>query len=202
MPRTPRIALIVSSTRDSRWADVPAQWMLKQAQARTDMEVELVDLKDYDVPMFDEPASNLWMPTSDENAVKWQKKLAEFDGYIFSVAEYNHSITGSLKNAIDQAFNEWNRKPMTAIAYGSMGGTRALEHLRNIAVEVHMVPVRGAVHIGGADFFKVHPLGGGAPIEEIEANLLPAAKGALDDLVWWANATLAARDADAAKAAA
>ena len=91
---------------------------------------------------------------------------------------------------------------MTAIAYGSMGGTRALEHLRNIAVETHMVPVRGAVHIGGADFFKVHPLGGGAPIEDIEENILPAATGALDDLVWWTKATLAARDSDEAKAAA
>ena len=202
MPRTPRIALIITSTRDSRWADVPAQWMLKQAQARPDMDVELVDLKDFDLPLFNEAASNLWMPSSDEKAVAWQEKLAEFDGYIFTVAEYNHSITGALKNAFDQAFNEWNRKPMTAIAYGSMGGTRALEHLRNIAVETHMVPVRGAVHIGGADFFKVHPLGGGAPIEDIEENILPAATGALDDLVWWTKATLAARDSDEAKAAA
>lgn len=202
MSRTPRIALIVTSTRDSRWADVPAQWMLTQAQARTDMDVELVDLKDYDVPMFNEPASNLWMPTSDANAVKWQEKLAEFDGFIFAVAEYNHSISGALKNALDQAYKEWVKKPMTAIAYGSMGATRALEHLRNIAVELQMVPVRGAVHIGGADFFKVHPMGGGAPIEEIEENLLPAANNALDDLVWWANATKAAREADEQKAAA
>lgn len=202
MSRNPKIALIITSTRDSRWGEVPAQWMLTQAQARTDLDVELVDLKDFDLPMFNEPASNMWMPTSDEKAVAWQKKMAEFDGFIFAVAEYNHTISGALKNALDQAYNEWVRKPMTAIAYGSMGATRALEHLRNIAVELQMVPVRNAVHIGGADFFKVHPMGGGAPIEEIEENLLPAATNALDDLVWWANATKAAREADEQKAAA
>ncbi|WP_375173578.1 NADPH-dependent FMN reductase [Pseudooceanicola sp.] len=202
MSRTPRIALIVSSTRDSRWADVPAQWMLKQAQARTDMEVELVDLKDYDLPLFNEAASNMWMPSTDEKAVAWQEKLDQFDGFIFTVAEYNHSISGALKNALDQAYTQWVRKPMTAIAYGGTGAARALEHLRNIAVELQMVPVRGAVHIGGADFFKVHPMGGGAAIEEIEENLAPAATGALDDLVWWANATMAARDADEERAAA
>ncbi|GAA6148615.1 NADPH-dependent FMN reductase [Pseudooceanicola nitratireducens] len=201
MSRTPRIALIVTSTRDSRWADVPAQWMLEQAKARTDMEIELVDLKDFDLPLFNEPASNMWMPSSDPAAVKWQEKLAEFDGFIFSVAEYNHSISGALKNALDQAYNEWVRKPMTAIAYGSMGGTRALEHLRHIAIELQMVPVRSAVHIGGADFFTVHPMAGGKPLSEIEANIAPAATAALDDLVWWANTTIAARDAEAAKAA-
>ncbi|WP_136634911.1 NADPH-dependent FMN reductase [Pseudooceanicola onchidii] len=202
MSRNPKIALIITSTRDSRWGEVPAQWMLTQAQARTDLDVELVDLKDFDLPMFNEPASNMWMPTSDEKAVAWQKKMAEFDGFIFAVAEYNHTISGALKNALDQAYNEWVRKPMTAIAYGSMGATRALEHLRNIAVELQMVPVRNAVHIGGADFFKVHPMGGGAPISEVEENLLPAAKATLDDLAWWARATMAARDADAQKAAA
>ncbi|MEC9311509.1 MAG: NAD(P)H-dependent oxidoreductase, partial [Pseudomonadota bacterium] len=108
---------------------------------------------------------------------------------------------GALKNALDQAYNEWVRKPMTAIAYGSMGGTRALEHLRHIAIELQMVPVRSAVHIGGADFFTVHPMAGGKPLSEIEANIAPAATAALDDLVWWANTTIAARDSEAAKAA-
>lgn len=202
MSQTPRIALIVGTTRDSRYADVPAQWMLEKAQARTDLEVELVDLKDFDLPLFNEQASNLWMPSSDPAAVKWQEKLAEFDGFIFAVAEYNHSISGALKNAMDQAYKEWVHKPMTAIAYGSMGATRALEHLRNIAVELQMVPVRNAVHIGGADFFTVHPMGGGKPLSEIEEHIAPAATAALDDLVWWANATMTARAKDEAKEAA
>ncbi len=197
----PRIALIVGSTRPTRFADKPAQWMLKQARARDDMTVELVDLRDYNLPFFDEMASNLWRPSQNPEAVRWQKKLAEFDGYIFVVAEYNRSITGALKNALDQAFKEWMHKPMAAIAYGSMGGSVALNHLRAIAVEVSMVPTRSAVHIGGADFYKVHPMVGNAPIEEIEANLLPSAKATLDDLVWWAKATMAAKNEEQAKAA-
>ncbi|NBE06016.1 NADPH-dependent FMN reductase [Paragemmobacter ruber] len=190
----PKIALIIGSTRKSRFADIPAQWMLAQAKARTDIEVELVDLRDFDLPLFDEVASNLWAPSSDPRAVAWQKKIAEFDGYIFVVAEYNRSITGALKNALDQSYVDWNRKPFTAIAYGSVGGTRALEHLRLIGVELMMVPTRNAVHLGMADFFKVHPgLGGSGNMADVEANLLPAAQASLDELVWWANATKAAR---------
>ena len=190
----PKIALIIGSTRATRFADLPAQWMLAQAQARTDMTVELVDLRDYNLSFFSDMASNAYMPSADAGAVAWQKKIAEFDGYIFVVAEYNHSVTGALKNALDQAYVEWAHKPMAAIAYGSMGGARALEHLRNIAVELQMVPTRNAVHIGGGDFWRVHPgMGGSGNLADIEGALLPSAKLTLDDVVWWANATMAAR---------
>ncbi len=190
----PKIALIIGSTRPTRFADIPAQWMLAQAQAREDMTVELVDLREFDLPLFAEMASNAWMPSTDARAVAWQKKMGGFDGYIFVVAEYNRSITGALKNALDQAYVEWNHKPMTAIAYGAVGGTRALEHLRTIAVELQMVPTRNAVHLGMGDFFKVHPgMGGSGNMADVEANLLPAAKASLDDLVWWAKATMAAK---------
>ena len=191
----PRIAIIIGSTRPTRFADKPAQWILAKAAERDDLDAELVDLRDFDLPFFDEVASNMWMPSQNPKAVAWQNKLAGFDGYLFVVAEYNRSITGALKNALDQAYKEWNRKPMTAIAYGATGGSRALEHLRNIAVELQMVPTRNAVHIGGSDFFKVHPLGGNGPIADIEANLEAATKATFDDLVWWANATKAARAA-------
>jgi NAD(P)H-dependent FMN reductase len=193
MSDKPHIAIIIGSTRATRFADKPAQWMLKQAQARDDMTVELVDLRDFDLPLFDEPASNKWMPSSDPKAVAWQKKIAEFDGFIFVTAEYNHSITGALKNALDQAYNEWNRKPMGAIGYGGVGAARAVEHLRNIAVELAMVPVHGAVHIAGGDFMAVHPLGANGEIATIEDHLLGAATDLLNDIVWWANATKAAR---------
>lgn len=82
---------------------------------------------------------------------------------------------------------------MSAIAYGSVGGTRALEHLRNIAVELQMVPTRNAVHIGGGDFFAVHPLGSNNEIDTIADHLKASVDGTLDDVVWWANATKAAR---------
>ena len=195
MPSKPKIAIIIGSTRATRFADKPAQWMLKQAKARDDMSVELVDLRDFNLPLFNEIASNTWMPSQDPAAIAWQTKMAEFDGFIFVVAEYNRSVTGSLKNAMDQAAKEWVHKPMGAIAYGSMGASSALQHLRVIAVELQMVPVRNAVHIGGADLFKIHPMGGNmnGTVEQIEASLLPAAKGLLDDIVWWAKATMAAK---------
>ena len=195
MPSKPKIAIIIGSTRATRFADKPAQWMLKQAKARDDMSVELVDLRDFNLPLFNEMASNTWMPSQDPAAIAWQTKMAEFDGFIFVVAEYNRSVTGSLKNAMDQAAKEWVHKPMGAIAYGSMGASSALQHLRVIAVELQMVPVRNAVHIGGADLFKIHPMGGNmnGTVEQIEASLLPAAKGLLDDIVWWAKATMAAK---------
>ena len=193
MATLPKIAVVIGSTRQTRFADKPAAWMLKQAQARDDMTAELVDLRDFDLPLFDEPASNKWMPSSDPKAIAWQKKIAEYDGYIFVVAEYNHSITGALKNALDQAYTEWNRKPMGYIGYGGLGAARAVEHLRTIGVELAMVPVHGAVHIAGGDFMAVHPLGANGPIEGIEDHLMAGAKDLLDDMVWWANATKSAK---------
>jgi len=190
----PKIALIVGSTRKVRFADLPTAWIKAQAEARGDLDIEVVDLRDYPMPLFDEMASNAYVPTQDPIAQKWQAKLAGFDGYIFVVAEYNHSITGALKNALDQAYVEWAKKPMGAIAYGSMGGARALEHLRMIAVELQMVPVRNAVHIGGGDFWKVHPgVGGSGNLGDIEAAIAPSATAMLDDMAWWAKATMAAR---------
>jgi NAD(P)H-dependent FMN reductase len=196
MTTKPRIALIVGSTRPTRFADIPARWMLKQAQARGDMDVELVDLRDHPLPFFDEPASNRWMPSQNPEAVRWQETLARFDGFIFVVAEYNHSLTGVLKNALDQAYTQWEHKPFTAIAYGGVGGARALEHLRGIGIELQMVSTRTAVHLGGGDLMAVHPgFGGKQTMQDIEAHLLPSATGALNELLWWAQATMAARAA-------
>lgn len=195
MARKPRIAVIISSTRQTRFADKPANWLMEQAKARDDMDFELVDLRDFDLPFFDEKASNAWVPSEDERAVRWQKKIGEFDGYLFVTAEYNRSITGALKNALDQAYKEWNRKPMAMMAYGSVGGAFAANHLRIIAVELQMVPVRSAIHLGGGDFFKVSPLGQDKPMSEVEETLKGSVKSTLDDLAWWAKATMAARDA-------
>jgi NAD(P)H-dependent FMN reductase len=171
--------------------------MLKQAQARDDIEVEVIDLRDHPLPFFSEVATNLHVPSKDPEAIRWQQTIGKFDGYIFVVAEYNRSITGALKNALDQAYTQWNRKPFTAIGYGSVGASRAVEHLRGIGIELQMVSTRTAVHIGGSDFMAVFPMGGNKPIEAIEAGLLPSAKAALNELVWWAKATMAARAAAA-----
>lgn len=189
----PRIGVIISSTRDTRFADKPAAWLMDKVKNHPELDFELVDLRDHDLPFFNEPASNLWMPSSDPRAVAWQKRLAGLDGFVFVVAEYNRSITGALKNALDQAYTEWNRKPFGALAYGSLGAARAMEHLRLIGIELQMVPLRNAVHIAAGDFFKVSPLGADAPISEIEGNLEGGLKAMLEELTWWARTLQAAR---------
>lgn len=191
-----KIALVISSTRDTRFADKPAKWIFDLANARDDLDVEIVDIKEFDLPFFNAPASNAWMPSTDENVIAWQKKIAAFDGYIFLTAEYNHSITGALKNAIDQSAVEWARKPAAYVGYGGVGAARAIEHLRAINIEQQMVNVRSAVHIGGGEFMKVSPMGANGDMSEIADVLAGSAKAMLDDLTWWGNATKVARAAD------
>ena len=178
------IALIIGSTRQARLAPKVAQWLHGVASRRSDMNVEMVDLKDFDLPLFDEKASNLWLPSADPRALAWQEKIGEFDGYLVTTAEYNHSMTGALKNAFDQAYVEWGRKPIGFVGYGGVGGARAIEHARTVAVELHMVPVRTGVHLAGADFYAVYR--GEKTLAEIEAHLLPATGAMLDELAWWA----------------
>ncbi|MCB1349872.1 MAG: NAD(P)H-dependent oxidoreductase [Paracoccaceae bacterium] len=191
----PRIALVVGSTRATRFADKPAAWLMEKAAARDDFTLEILDLRDFDLPMFDAPASNAWMPSTDPKVIAFQEKVAEYDGYIILVAEYNHSITGPLKNAFDQASVVWAKKPMGAFGYGGVGAARAVEHLRLISVELDMVPVRSAVHLAAGEFMKVHPLGANGAMSEVDAILAPAATALFNDVVWWASATKTARAA-------
>ncbi|RAZ78592.1 NADPH-dependent FMN reductase [Mesorhizobium atlanticum] len=190
----PKIAIIVGSTRAARFADAPTQWIAKIAKTHADIDVEIVDLRDWPLPFFDEVASSAWAPSQNEVAQRWQKKIAEFDGFIFTAAEYNHAPTGVLKNAIDYAANEWNKKPAGFVGYGSVGGARAVEQLRLIAVELQMAPVKSAVHIAWGDFLAVRQ--GEKKLEDIE-HLNQAAAALINDVAWWAKVLKAARAADA-----
>lgn len=195
----PKIGVIISSTRPTRFGDKPAKWIAGHAAARADIDVEIVDLADYPLPLFDAPASDFWMPTPNEVAAKWQAKLSEFDGYIIVTAEYNRSITGALKNAIDWAYKPFMKKAVAFVGYGSVGGARAIEHLRNIMVELQAVPVRHAVHIGGSDFIPI--MMGQQTWDDAKGKFDMFVPELLDNLVWWTKATKTAREADAAAAA-
>src|SRR4029453_18700738 len=129
-----KIGIIISTTRATRFGDKPAEWIADIASQRDDMSVEVVDLREYPMPFFDEVASNAWAPSQNEVAQRWQKKIAEFDGYIFVSAEYNRGVPAVLKNALDYAYPEWNKKPAAFVGYGSVGAARAIEQLRLIAV--------------------------------------------------------------------
>ncbi|MER8482959.1 NADPH-dependent FMN reductase [Mesorhizobium sp. M1322] len=190
----PKIAIVVGSTRAARFADVPTQWIAKIAKSHADIDVEVVDLRDFPLPFFDEVASSAWAPSQNEVAKRWQKKVAEFDGFIFTAAEYNHGPTAVLKNAIDYAANEWNKKPAGFVGYGSVGGARAVEQLRLHAVELQMAPVKSAVHIAWADFLAVRQ--GEKKLEDLE-HLNQAATALVNDVAWWAKVLKAARQADA-----
>jgi NAD(P)H-dependent FMN reductase len=191
----PKIAIIIGTTRAARFGDKPAKWIFDIASQRDDMSVELVDLRDYPMPFFDEAASNAWVPSKNEVAQRWQKKVAEFDGYIFVTAEYNRGVSAVLKNALDCAYNEWNKKPAAYVGYGSVGGARSIEQLRLINVELQMAPMRTGVHIQGADFMAVWQQG--KDIAEL-TYLQQNAEDMLDQLTWWTNALKTAREADTA----
>lgn len=195
MSTPPRLAMIIGSTRPTRFADKPADWLMEQAAQRDDLTLDRLDLRDFDLPFFGEVATNLHAPSADPKVIAWQDAIRPYDGFIFIVAEYNHSLTGALKNALDQAYVEWMHKPFSALGYGSTGGARALEHLRAISIELQMVPSKFSVHIGGSDAFKVLPFGGNAPMSEIEDNLKPSLDAMFNDLVWWSTILSAARDA-------
>lgn len=189
----PRIGLILGTTRANRFADVPAAWLTAQLAGRTDWDVQVLDLRDQNLPFFDELSSNLHAPSKDPNVVAWQQKLAGFDGFLFLVAEYNRSIPAVLKNALDQAYLEWGHKPAAFMGYGGLGASAAIEHLRQIAVELKMVPLKPSVHIAASDFYKVHPMVGNQPISEIDGPLQTALAALVDEMNWWLGATIAAR---------
>lgn len=186
----PRIAVIISSTRATRFGERPARWIYELALSRGDMDLELLDLRDYPMPFFDEPASNAWVPSQNATAVRWQRKVAQFDGYIFVTAEYNRGIPAVLKNALDYSYTEWNRKAAAFLGYGSVGGARAVEQLRLNCIELQMAPTRTGVHIQGADFFDA--LQNGRDLDDIPY-ITENATVMLDELYWWTTVLSAAR---------
>jgi NAD(P)H-dependent FMN reductase len=188
-----KIAIVISTTRAARFGHKPAQWLKDIADERNDMEVEIVDLRDFPMPFFDEVASNAWAPSKNDVAQRWQKKVAEFDGYIFVTAEYNHGVPAVLKNALDYAYPEWNKKAAGFVGYGSVGGARAVEQLRLVAAELQLATIRTGVYIQGADFMAVWK--DGKDLREI-GYLQQGVKDLLDQLAWWTSALKAARDAD------
>ncbi|HJT98471.1 MAG TPA: NAD(P)H-dependent oxidoreductase [Rhodanobacteraceae bacterium] len=185
-----RIGVIVGSTRTGRFADRPAEWLMKLAARRTDVAFELVDLRDYPLPFFDEPKSPLREASKNPIAMRWSAKIRELDAFVFISAEYNHSITAVLKNAIDYLYPEWNRKPAGFVAYGNAGGARAVEQLRLMLVEVQVAPIRSAVHVMRAEFVEM--LMHGKQMDDYP-HLAQAAELMFDDLIWWAQTLRAGR---------
>jgi len=187
-----KFALIIGSTRPNRFADIPAKWITDGAAQRDDFTLDVLDLREHPLPLFNEP-----MPVgyvggkySEPAAEAWRHKIGGYDGFIVTAAEYNHAPTAVLKNAFDSASFEWNRKPIAFVGYGGVGGARAIEHLRGIAVELQMAPLKHEVNIAMEPYLGV--VQQGKTLNDYPY-LVEARKAVFDQMAWWGKALKTAR---------
>jgi NAD(P)H-dependent FMN reductase len=185
-----QIGVVLGSTRIGRFADKPAEWVMSLARKREGVMFELVDLRDYPMPFFDQPKSPLREPSKNEVAQRWARKIGGLDGFVFVTGEYNHGIPAVLKNALDHVYAEFNRKPATFVGYGNAGGARAIEQLRSMLVELQVAPLRGAVHLSREQFIGIL-LDGKSFADSVP--LGQAGEAMLSELIWWAEALRAGR---------
>ncbi len=188
-----KVKVIVGSTREGRFSDKASAWITEELKKKEGVDVEVLDLRDYDMPFFNESVSPSYKtkPYENEAVARFTLKIAEGDAFVIVTPEYNHGTSGVLKNAMDWVYQEWNNKPVGFVSYGSVGGARAVEHLRLNAIELQMAPIRNAVHINGEQYFPV--LFGAAKAEDLFASLTEKAELLNSQLLWWAKVLKTAR---------
>lgn len=154
---TIKLKVILGSTRQGRFGEKPARWIHDEASALPDVEVELLDLRDYPLPHFDEPSSPMWKQGKYDNQLvqRWADRIADGDAFVIVSPEYNHGYPGVLKDALDYIYPEWGRKPVSFVSYGNAGGARVVEQLRQVVIELQMWPMRSALHIPSAVYLAV-----------------------------------------------
>ena len=178
-----KIGIIVGSTRPGRHADAVANWVFEKARIRSDAQFEVVDIKDFELPLLDEPIPPSQAQYSKPHTRRWAKKVASFDAYIFVTPEYNHAPSAALKNAIDYLYAEWNNKAAGFVSYGaSASGGRAVEHLRMVMAELQVADVRGQVLLSLFTDFENFTVFKPASIHE------SALAAMLDQVVSWGGA--------------
>lgn len=187
------IKVIIGSTREGRFGDQAAAWIGGELQKQSDLVVEILDLRDYAMPFFNEAVSPSFKtePYKNEAVARFTQKIAEGDAFVIVTPEYNHGPSAVLKNALDWVYQEWNNKPVAFVSYGSVGGARAIEQLRQNAIELQMAPIRQAVHLPGEKYFPV--LFGQAKADELFASMVKPAEALISQLLWWASALKNAR---------
>jgi NAD(P)H-dependent FMN reductase len=187
-----KIAIIMGSTRPQRNGEAVAKWVNEIAQKRTDAECKLLDVKDFNLPLLDEPVPPSQGIYSKEHTKNWAATIASFDAFVFVTPEYNHSTSGALKNAIDFLYKEWNNKAAGFVSYGSAGGTRAVEHLRLIMAELQIADVREQVALSLFTDFENFSVFKPAPFHEQKVNAM------LDQVITWGTALQQVRQKQAA----
>ena len=188
------ISVIVGSIRQGRFGEKPARWILQYLKNRSGIDANLLDLRDFPMPFFDHPVPPAapGRPSYEHDIVrKWTAEIARSDGFVIVTPEYNYGPPAVLKNAIDWVYPEWKRKPVAFVSYGSTGGARSVQQLRETAIELQLAPVRFSVHIPAATLWA-HFQGGDvdAGLAELEAS----ARSMVDDLLWWTAALKTARE--------
>ncbi len=187
------ISVIVGSTREGRFSEKPAKWILHHLKKRDGVDARLLDLRDFPMPFFDQPVTPATpgRPAFANEAVqRWAAAIAQSDGFVFVTPEYNYGPAAVLKNAIDWVYPEWHRKAACFVSYGSAGGVRSVQQLRQTVIELQLAPIRSSVHIPVATLMA-HYRGGDvdAGLTELEG----PAEAMIDDLLWWTAALKAAR---------
>jgi len=189
----PLIQVIVGSTRPGRFADKPVAWLADRVGSRSDLELEIVDLRDHPLPFYDlaVPPARSQRDYPNPEVARLGETFDRAQGYIIVTSEYNHGYPASLKNAMDHVFTELNRKPVAFVGYGSAGGARAIEQLRLVAVEFEMAPLRHAVHI--LPDLMLPAMRADPFVPEVFASLDQRLDFAVTDLLWWTAALQAGR---------
>ena len=191
------ISVIVGSTRQGRFSEKPARWILQHLEQRAGIEARLLDLRDFPMPFFDQPVPPAMpgrLPYQNEVVKERTAEIARSDGFIFVTPEYNYGPAAVLKNALDWVYQEWNRKAAAFVSYGGAAGARSVQQLRETAIELQLAPIRSSVHIPAATLWA-HFQGG--DVDAGLAELEGAAKTMIDDLLWWTAALKTARAAAA-----
>jgi len=138
-----RVGIIIGSTRPNRIGEGVAKWVFSEAQKRDDAQFELIDLRDFNLPLLDEPVpAGMSSDYVQPHTKKWSQKIASLDAFIFVTPEYNHGVSGALKNALDFLYVEWNNKVAGFVGYGGIGGARVVESLRLILAELQIATER------------------------------------------------------------
>jgi NAD(P)H-dependent FMN reductase len=184
--------VILGTTRADRFSERVYEWVVRELSAHSHVEVERIDLRDYPLPFFDgrPPAYTLREYASDVVA-GFGEAVDRSDGFLILTGEYNHGYPAVLKNAFDSTFVEWRRKPVAFVGWGNVGGARAIEQLRQVAVEFEMAPLRHAVHIL-PDVMR-NARGTERGHTDVFVGLEPKLELLVDDLMWWCSALALAR---------
>lgn len=185
-----KIAIIIGSVRPNRVGPAVAEWFYETVKDTKDVAFDVIDLKDVNLPLLDEPMPPMMGQYANEHTKKWSETIKQYDGYVLVASEYNHGYSASLKNALDYLYAEWNKKPVAFVSYGVAGGLRAVEQLRTVVINLDMVPINPQLWVnifaGGLD------KDGKVIAEAVQGSASP--EQFVESLAWWARALKTARE--------